>query len=142
MAAERPDLNKPSGQPPEDAAAGPSGFAAVLPAATMFAFVIAIVVLALALLGGWVGFAIAVALMIAGVLIMSRYVERVAWTRRTPQRVREGMAGAERDLALTDEAHDEISVHDLPLDHPAHHELARLQRQSERRRSHARFQPR
>jgi len=141
--SQQPHLSTPSGPPPEQQAAGPSGVAAVAPFVGLFLLAIAIVLLALGLLGGWWGFGIAVALMIVGVLVLSRFVQRIAWTRKSPARLRQGLSGMNEDLSVTDDAHEEISAHDLPLDNPAHRELAEHpQRPDERQDGKRRLQPR
>ena len=84
---------------------------------------VALVIIPLALLGGWVGLAIAVTIMIGGIFVLIRYVERIAWTHSFPKNLRRGLEGMGDDLAITDDAHDELSPSDLPLDNPAHREL-------------------
>ena len=84
---------------------------------------VAIVIIPLVLLGGWAGLAIAVALMVGGILVLTRYIQRIAWTRSSPQNLRRGLAGMNDDLATTDEPHEELSPADVPLDNPAHREL-------------------
>lgn len=109
----------------------------------LFLLAIAIVLLALGLLGGWWGFGIAIALMIVGVLALSRFVQRIAWTRKSPASLRQGFSGMNEDLSVTDDVHEEISAHDLPLDNPAHRELAEHpQRPEEQRGARQRLQPR
>jgi hypothetical protein len=94
----------------------------VLPLAGVM--LLACVIFALVLFGGWVAFGFAVALMIFGVFVLSRYVQRVAWTRQSRRRLRGGLGGMNEDLSITDDAHEDLSLHDLPLDSPMRHELA------------------
>ncbi len=122
MATQRPDIETPTGPPALDEPAGPTGKAAtglLLGGLIM----VAIVIIPLALLGGWVGLAIAVTMMIGGIFVLTRYVQRIAWTRSSPKHLRHGLAGMNDDLAITDDPHDELSPSDLPLDNPAHREL-------------------
>ena len=121
----RPDLHTPSQPPPVDRTVGPSGLAAVTPFVAIFMLAVTIVVIGLGLIGGWVGFAIAVALTIFGVLLLSRYVQRIAWTSKSPERLRRGLAGMNEDFANSDDVHDEPSAHDIPPDNPLHRELER-----------------
>jgi hypothetical protein len=131
MAAERPDRRTPRESPPLDRAAGPTGIAAVLPAA--FVILLAVVIIALVLFGGWVGFGFALALLLVGVYVLSRYVQRVAWTRSSPERLRGGLSGMNEDLAVSDDVHEELSAHDLPPDSPARHEIVERATASGRR---------
>ena len=101
----------------------PSGPAAVLPFALLFG--LALIIVGLIAIGGWVAFGFALGLLIVGVFAMSRWVQRVAWTRSSPAHLRNGLTGMNEDLANTDEAHDEISPHDLPPDSQAHRETIR-----------------
>jgi hypothetical protein len=129
MATQRPDIENPAGPPPLDAPAGPTGVAAtglLLGALIM----VAIVIIPLVLVGGWVGVAIAVTLMIGGIFVLTRYVQRIAWTRKSPRNLRRGLAGMNDDLAITDAEHAQLSPHDIPLDNPGHREL--LHRQARR----------
>lgn len=84
---------------------------------------VALVIIPLALLGGWVGLAIAVTMMIGGIFVLTRHIQRIAWARSSAKNLRRGLAGMADDLAITDDAHDELSPSDLPLDNPAHREL-------------------
>lgn len=122
MATQRPDIETPSGPPPLDEPAGPTGKAAT---GLLFGglIMVAIVIIPLALLGGWVGLVIAVTMMIGGIFVLTRYVQRIAWTRSSPKHLRRGLAGMNDDLAITDDPHEELSPADVPLDNPAHREL-------------------
>jgi hypothetical protein len=124
MAAHRPHIHFPIGPPPTNRAPDPSGPAAVLPFALLFG--LALIIVGLIAIGGWVAFGFALALLIVGVFAMSRWVQQVAWTRRSSQHLRgDGVAGMSEDLAMPDDAHDEISPHDLPPDSLAHRETMR-----------------
>ena len=96
---------------------------------------VALVIIALVLLGGWDGLAISATLTICGIFALTRYVQRVAWTRNSPKHLRRGLAGMNDDLALTDDAHDQLSPHDVPLDSPEHRELLYRLHQDDRDRS-------
>lgn len=137
MATERPDIETPSGPPPLEEPAGPTGQAAtglLLGGLIM----VALVIIPLALLGGWVGLAIAVTMMIGGIFALIRYVQRIAWTRSSPKHLRRGLAGMNHDLAITDEAHEEPSPADVPRDSPAHRELLHRLRKVNARGAHNR----
>ncbi|HEX4466540.1 MAG TPA: hypothetical protein VH025_05095 [Solirubrobacteraceae bacterium] len=85
---------------------------------------LACVIFALVLFGGWVAFGFAVALMIFGIFALGRYVQRIAWTRRSRRRLRGGRGAMNEDLSITDDAHEDLSLHDLPLDSPMRHDIA------------------
>jgi hypothetical protein len=122
MATDRPDLDTQTRSPPVDRTPGPSGIAAVLPLAGVM--LLACVISALVLFGGWIAFGFAVALTIFGILALSRYVQRIAWTRQSRRRLRGGLGGMNEDLSITDDAHEEVSLHYLPLDSPMRHDIA------------------
>jgi len=124
----------PPGEPAPSGAPAPSGQSGAI-ALVSFGVVVG-AIFALLALGHWWGFAIAIALMLAGVFALSRYVQRIAWTRRSPQRLRRGLQGMNEDLSITDDSHSELSPLDVPLDNPAHHELQ--QRLPARQREHLR----
>lgn len=84
---------------------------------------VSLVIAPLVLLGGWGGLAIAVTVMIGGLVVLTRYVQRVAWTRGSPRNLRRGREGMEDDPAATDDAHDQLSPNDVPLDSPGRREL-------------------
>ncbi|HUB74987.1 MAG TPA: hypothetical protein VL979_13265 [Solirubrobacteraceae bacterium] len=111
----------PPGQPAPTGAPAPSGQSGAL-AIISFGLLVGAIVAFLAL-GHWWGFAVAIALTLVGVLALSRYVERIAWTRRSPLHLRRGLRGMNEDLSVTDDSHAQLSPLDLPLDNPAHHEL-------------------
>jgi hypothetical protein len=128
-AIERPDAAG-GGDPPD-----PTGVPAVLAMACLFVIVLAIV--GLVALGGWVAFAGAVVLMVGGVIFVARYVEHVSVTSRAgaapdlrswrvaaSRNGDEGSGGTVEDLAVTDDARSEVSVHDVPLDNPERHAIA------------------
>jgi hypothetical protein len=118
---DRPDLDIPDAPPPEGRQPGPSGVALALATATIFGLAL-VIVLVLAV-GGWGGFAAAIVLMILGVLLLTRYVQRISWTRRSPEHLRRGVTGMNDDLAHSDDAHETLSPVDLPQDNPARQEL-------------------
>jgi hypothetical protein len=117
----RPDVHTPGTPPPEDRQPGPSGVPFVL--ATAALFLLALVIVGLLALGGWVAFAAAILLLLLGLFGLSRYVQRIAWTRSSRVHLRRGLAGMNDDLSNTDDAHEDISPRDLPLDNPAHQEV-------------------
>lgn len=117
----RPDLGLPAREPPDDRQPGPSGVALVFATVAMFAFVGLAV--GLVAIGGWAATAGALAVMVAGVFTLSRYIQRIAWTRSSPRQLRRGLSGMNEDLSLTDEGHEALSLHDLPLENPARREL-------------------
>jgi membrane protein implicated in regulation of membrane protease activity len=79
--------------------------------------------------------AVAIALMLLALVALSRYVRRIAGTRRSPssERTRGGERRAERRRGAPGqtsdgEAHRELSPHDVPEDNPARRELERRRR--------------
>lgn len=135
---DRPDLDIPDAPPPEARQPGPSGVALAVATATIFGLAL-VIVLVLAI-GGWGGFAAAIVLMLFGVLLLTRYVQRISWTRSSPEHLRRGLAGMNDDLAHSDDAHETLSPVDLPQDNPARQELEeRLheRQQQAQRRQHA-----
>jgi hypothetical protein len=86
---------------------------------------VGLIILALGVLGGWVGFAIALVLMILGVVALSRCVHWITQTNSNPEQPRRGSAGRNDALYITDDAREDISPHDTPLDSPAHREAVR-----------------
>lgn len=122
MTARRPDVETPTGLPLQKEPAGPTGEAAT--ALLLGGLItVSLVIVPLVLLGGWSGLAIAVTLMIAGLFVLTRYVQKVAWTGGSPRNLRRGLAGMGDDLAVTDDARDQLSPNDVPLDSPRRREL-------------------
>lgn len=121
MTTERPDVDTPDAAPPLDRSPGPTGPAAVLPMAGFF--VLALGIVGLLALGGWVAFAFAIGLLVVGVFALVRYVQRLAWTRKSRVHLRHGLSGMNEDLSVTDDAHTEVSPLDIPPDNPAHREV-------------------
>lgn len=128
----RKDLPPPERPPSAERQIEPTGTPAVVPAIGLI--LLAVIVIALVLFGGWVAFGFAVALTIGGILVLSRYVQRVAWTRRSPRNIRRGLTGMNEDFAITDEAHEDLSVHDLPPGSPGRKEVGRRSGEIERHR--------
>jgi len=99
----RESSNPPAGQASHDVQPareadrqpGPSGLPLVFATVAMFAFVAAIFLLLG--LGGWAPVGGAIALMVIGVFVVSRYVQH---------------------LSLGDEVHEQIAAHDLPRGNP------------------------
>lgn len=87
-------------------------------------------IVGLVLFGGWAAFGVALALMVAGVVALARYVERISLTRSAGEQMRAASSLAAREaLYLEDESHDELSADDVPLDSPVHRDVARAARQ-------------
>ena len=80
---------------------GPSGLSLAFATVAMFAFVG--VIFALLGTGGWVAVGAAIAVMVLGVVAVSRYVQWISLTRSSP-------------LPSSDEAQTGLSRHDFPLD--------------------------
>jgi hypothetical protein len=96
---------------------GPGGGQLLVALIALFVIVLAIV--GLVAIGGWVTLAIAVALMLAGVFGVTRYVQTISITRQSRERAGGGDAsGVAGDLAATDDAHLRISRHDIPVGEP------------------------
>jgi hypothetical protein len=84
----------------------------------------------LVLFGGWVGFAIALALMLLGVVALTRFLQLML--KRRPD-VGGGAPGQlNEDLPVGEEVHSDLSSHDVPLENPAHRELKHSEEQSHR----------
>lgn len=122
----RPDVELPAQAPPQDAQPGPSGVPLMFAIVAMFVFV-GVVFLLLGVVRGWVGLGVAIIVMLLGVFAVSRYVQRIAWTRSSPELLRRGLAGMNEDLANSDERHTELSPHDFPQDNPARRVLEQQQ---------------
>jgi len=135
MAAERPDLHEPRTRPPRERAAGPDGPPLVLFFSALF--LLAVGVACLFGMGGaagpWVALGVGLLLLVLGVLGLSRYVQRIAWTGSSRTHLRRGLSGMNVDMTVTDDAHEDISPEDLPPDSPTHHELERRIMEEERR---------
>ncbi len=124
MAGAVPPPREPEAIPDEPPA--PSGPSAVLPLAAFF--VLVLVIVGLVALGGWVALGFAIALLVLGVIALTRYVQRISITRRSPERLSRGVSGMNEDLSVTDDAHTELSVHDVPLDNPERRTIEERQR--------------
>jgi dipeptide/tripeptide permease len=82
MPANEP-TREPRPRPADERAKGPSGLdATMLPIGELLA--VAFVLVALVVVGGWLGFALAVVSMIAGIVGLSRYIQRIAGRREPP----------------------------------------------------------
>ncbi|HLH13889.1 MAG TPA: hypothetical protein VKV16_03800 [Solirubrobacteraceae bacterium] len=103
-------------------------------AAAMVAFALLIgAIVGMVAIGEWWSLVVAVLLMIAGVALMARFVQRIGWTRRSGTRLQEGgLQGMHEDLSISDEVHSELSPHDLPRENPAHQEVEHRLRERER----------
>ena len=95
---------------------GPGGGQLLVALIALFVIVLAIV--GLVAIGGWVTLVIAVALMLAGVFGVTRYVQTISITRQARGRDTGGAPGVARNLAVTDDAHAQISRHDIPVGEP------------------------
>ncbi len=111
---------EPAGR--EGAAPGPDGIGLFLPASVLVAA--AALIVAFVALSSWLADAIAIAIAVLALGAMARYLQRIGSARRAGREPRRA-SGAARDLAVTDEAHPELSPHDLPEGTPARRELER-----------------
>jgi hypothetical protein len=121
MPSERPDIDPADEAPPVDRSPGPTGLRLTLELSGLFG--LALPILALVAIGTWLTDAIAIALMLVGVFLLTRWVQRVSWTRSPRVPRRRGLSGINEDLAITEDAHEDISVHDLRPDNPARREV-------------------
>jgi len=119
----RADLELATDQPPVGRQPGPSGLGFVSATVAMFAFVGAIFVLLG--VGGSVATGGAILLMLLGVAVVSRYMQRISRTRSSPTQPRSGLAGMNEDLAVSDEESGELSPYDFPRSNPARQQLER-----------------
>jgi Flp pilus assembly protein TadB len=95
---------------------GPGGGQLLVALIALFVIVLAIV--GLVAIGGWVTLVIAVLMMLAGVFGVTRYVQTISLTRQSHERLNDGLSGMNEDLAVTDDAHTQISRHDIPQGEP------------------------
>jgi len=119
----RPDLDSPSQPVPAEGPADPTGVVATGPIVAVLVLVGGIV--ACVALGGWPGFGGALALMVIGVLVVVRFMARLAWTRRSPERPRAALGAVTEDLAVAHDEASELSPVDVPPDMPLYRELMR-----------------
>jgi hypothetical protein len=96
-------------------APGPGGGQLLVALIALFVIVLAIV--GLVAIGGWVTLVIAVLMMLAGVFGVTRYVQTISLTRQSHEHAG-GASGIAEDLAVTDDAHSQISRHDIPVGEP------------------------
>jgi hypothetical protein len=122
MPSGRPDIDPADEAPPVDRSPGPTGLRLTLELSGLFGG-LALPILALVAIGTWLTDAIAIVLMLVGVFLLTRWVQRVAWTRSSRARTRRGPTGMNEDLAITGDVHEDISVHDLRPDNPARREV-------------------
>ena len=122
-----PDLKKAKGPPPMHELAGPSGARAGIYPALMLSLILLTALLVA--VHTWFSVGGALLLMLIGAGILTRYVQRVSWTRGSAQMLDSGLTGALQDLSITEEAHDRISSHDLPLDNPTRPDIVRMEHQ-------------
>lgn len=106
-----------------DGPPGPSGMAAVLPVVGFVSLVL-LVVVALAPIGGWVGFAIALALLALGIVGAVRYVLRLASSGDSPVLGQGRTADTSAESSPSEDAR-ELEPSDLPLGAPARREVVR-----------------
>ncbi len=81
-------------------------------------FLLVLAIVGLVALTAWVALVAAVLLMVLGVFAVTRYVQQISLTRRSGERLERGLSGMNEDLAVTDDAHTQISRHDIPLGEP------------------------
>jgi hypothetical protein len=79
--------------------------------------VVVLAIVGLVAIGGWVTLVIAVLMMLAGVFGVTRYVQTIALTRQSHGDAG-GASSVAEDLAVTDDAHSQISRHDIPVGEP------------------------
>jgi hypothetical protein len=96
-------------------APGPGGGQLLVALIALFVIVLAIV--GLVAIGGWVTLVIAVLMMLAGVFGVTRYVQTISLTRQSHGH-EGGASSVADDLAVTDDAHSQISRHDIPQGEP------------------------
>jgi hypothetical protein len=97
-------------------APGPGGGQLLIALIALFVIVLAIV--GLVAIGGWVTLVIAVLMMLAGVFGVTRYVQTISLTRQSHEHGAGGASSVAEDLAVTDDAHSQISRHDIPVGEP------------------------
>ena len=122
MSAER------SGTEPPEAPGGRSPTAAVAGFCGLIVLIVGLV-----LIGSWVTFAVALALMLLGVVGMARFLRVVTAPDSREAEDRSGVRGMHEDLSISEEVHDELSAHDVPLGNPARRELEEAREQPDRR---------
>ncbi len=124
MPGERTDIQTTNRRPPlsRSSVPPPSAIATAAPLGAVL-LMVALILIALSLIGGWFGLVIAILLMLAGVFGLTRYVRRIAWTRNSSHQLQTELPGTNEDPSVTDEAHGQISLRDVPADGPAHREL-------------------
>ena len=89
----------------------------------MLAIILAI--FGLLALGGGAMLVISILVMIAGLLGLVLYINRLAKTRVARAKLPPGLSGWDDDLAVTDDPHEDIAPDDLPLGSPERRELMR-----------------
>jgi hypothetical protein len=102
----------------EEGPSGPSTTVAVAACAVLI-----LLIAGLVLFGrSWAADAVAIALTLGGVLALSRYLQILTPSGRA-EAPTPGLGGMNEDMAVSDEAHAQLSVHDLPQENPAHRAL-------------------
>jgi predicted small integral membrane protein len=105
-------------EPPHGSERAPEPGGGQMLVAIVALFLIVLAIVGLVALTAWVALVAAVLLMIVGVFAVTRYVQRISLTRRSGARLESELSGANRDLAVTDDAHTQISRHDIPVGEP------------------------
>ncbi len=113
----------PQQQSTAERQAGPSGLGVVSATVGMFAFVGAIFLLLG--VGGTIATGAAIAVMVLGVVVVSRYVQRISFTRGSPTQRQRGPAGTDEERSGSDEAHEELCPYDFPRENHARRQLER-----------------
>jgi hypothetical protein len=121
VASDRPDIDPPEDPPPVDSTPGPTGIPLALAMSALF--LLALVIVGLVAIGTWLTVAIAILLTLIGLFALTRFVQRIAWTRRSGAHLRRGLAGMNDDLSNSDDVHEDLSAHDLRPDKPARKEV-------------------
>jgi hypothetical protein len=94
-----------------------------LPVVAMLAVILAIY--GLLALGSGITLVISILVMIAGLLGLVLYINRLAKTRIARANLPPGLSGWDDDLTVTDDAHEDIAPDDLPIGSPERRELMR-----------------
>ena len=113
MDGETPDLERPpTSDAPTDRTIGRSGTPVALLGGVPI--VLAVVIIGLVLTGGWIAFAIAIVLMVGGVIVLARVIRGATLDRASRKNLSQGLHGVSDDFAITDDAHEDILPQDLP----------------------------
>jgi hypothetical protein len=123
VAQDRQAAQAPTGSRREQAPPGPTGPRLALPVIAMIAIILAI--FGLLALGGGITLVISIVLMVAGLLGLVLYINGLAKTRISRVNLPAGLSGWDDDVAVADDAHEDLALEDLPPGSPERRELAR-----------------